>query len=130
MEEPTPQLAPLDPAAPYALRMTLIRRYWHLVLKFSHPYVSDSGRHEASWVGGNAVAETEAELLTKVLEAMGDCADEKHLWVTESEKRDPANRDNVLCTQRLECVFCDERERVITVYRPHPILAEEDTADP
>jgi hypothetical protein len=126
MEERTPQLAPLDPSEPYALRMTLIRRYWHLVLKFSNPYVSDSGRHEASWIGGNVVADTEDELLAKVLEAMGDCGDEKHLWVTESEKRDPVNRDNVLRTDRLECVFCDERERVITIYHPHPTLAEED----
>src|SRR5450756_605448 len=106
MEESPPPLAPLDPSQPYALRMTLMRRYWHLVLKFSHPYISESGKHEASWIGGDAVADTGAELLAKVLEAMGDCGDEGHSWVPESEKRDPANRDNVLITQRLKCPYC------------------------
>ena len=116
MEEPPPPLAPIDPNAPYALRMTLIRRYWHLVLKFSPPYLSDSGRHEAAWIGGNAAADTEPELLAKVLEAMGDCGSAGHLWESRSEKRDPINNDNVLITQCLTCAFCDERERVITIY--------------
>ena len=124
MEETSPPLAPLDPSQPYALRMTLIRRYWHLTLKFSNPFISESGKHEALWIGGDAVADTEAELLAKVLDAMGDCGDEGHLWVSQSEKRDG---DNVLLTQRLKCAFCDERERVITVYHPHPTVAEEST---
>jgi|SRR5450756_110376 len=121
MEETPPSLAPLDPSQPYALRMTLIRRYWHLVLKFTPPYISDSGRHEASWIGGDAIADTEAELLAKVLDEMGDCGDEGHVWVSCGEKRDG---DNVLLTQRLECIFCDGRERVVTVYHPHPTVAE------
>jgi hypothetical protein len=121
MEESPSPLAPLDPSQPYALRMTLIRRYWHLVLKFSSPFMSDSGRYEASWIGGDAVADTEAELLAKVLEAMGDCGGEGHLWISVSEKRDG---DNVLFIRRLECVFCDGREEVITVYHPHPTVDE------
>lgn len=123
MEEPPPPLAPLDPSQPYALRMTLIRRYWHLVLKLTPPLISDSGRYEASWIGGDAVADTEAELLAKVLEAMGDCGSEGHLWVSVSEIRDG---DNVLFTRRLKCDFCDEREEVITVYHPNPTVAEEE----
>ena len=70
MEEAPPPLAPLDPSQPYALRMALIRRYSNLVLKFTHPYVSDSGRYEASWIGGDAAADTEAELLAKVFDAL------------------------------------------------------------
>lgn len=127
MEEQAPPLAPMGPSQPDALRMTIIRRYWHLVLKFTPPYLSDSGNYEASWIGGSAVADTEAELLAKVLAVMGDCGGEGHLWVSESETRDPVNRDNVLLTQRLKCSFCDERERVITVYHPHPTIAEEES---
>ena len=118
MEERPPRLAPIDPSAPYALRMMLIRRYWYLTLKFSNPYVSESGRHEASWNGGKAVADTETELMTKVLEALEDCGAEEHSWVTIGEKRDPVNSENLLMTQRMKCAFCDERERVIRVYRP------------
>jgi hypothetical protein len=70
VEEEPLQLAPIAPDAPYALRMMLIRRYWHLALKFWHPYISDSGRHEASWIGGDAIADTEEELIGKVLCAM------------------------------------------------------------
>jgi hypothetical protein len=98
--------------------MMLIRRYYYLTLKFSHPFISESGRHEASWNGGHVVADTEPELMVKVLEALGDCGDEGHLWVTVSEKRDPVNSENMLLTQRLKCAFCDERERVLSVYRP------------
>jgi hypothetical protein len=127
MQESPPPLAPRDPSGPYALRMTLIRRYSHLNLKFSTPIVSESGKHEASWIGGNAAADTEAALLEKVLEAMGDCGSDGHLWESRSEKRDPLNNDNVLLTQTLTCVFCDERERVIPVYHPHPTVAEEST---
>jgi hypothetical protein len=125
MEEKPPPLAPLDPSAPYALRMMLIRRYWYLTLKFSNPYISDSGRHEASWNGGDAVADTEAELMAKVLEAMEDCGAEGHLWVTESERRDPVNSENLLLKQRLKCAFCDERERMISLYHPNPTPAED-----
>jgi hypothetical protein len=46
------------------------------------------------------------------------------LWQTVGEKRDPINSDNVLLTQRLKCAYCDERERVITVYHPNPTVAE------
>ena len=99
MEERPPPLAPIDPSAPYALRMMLIRRYWYLTLKFSNPFISESGRHEASWNGGEAVADTEAELMVKVLELLEDCGDEGHLWVTASEKRDPVNSENLLMTQ-------------------------------
>lgn len=118
MGENPPPLAPIDPSAPYALRMMLIRRYYYLTLKFSHPYVSESGRHEASWNGGDAIADTEPELMAKVPEALADCGDEGHLWVTVSEIRDPVNSENMRLTQRLKCVFCDEREQVISVYRP------------
>ena len=107
--------------------MTLIRRYSHLNLKFSNPIVSESGKHEASWIGGNAADDTEARLLERVLEAMGDCGSDGHLWESRSETRDPANNDNVLLTQSLTCVFCDPRERVITIYHPHPTVAEEST---
>jgi hypothetical protein len=124
MEERPPPLAPIDPDAPYALRMMLIRRYWYLTLKFSNPYISESVRHEASWNGGSVEADTEAGLMAKVLEALEDCGGEGHAWVTESEKRDPASRDNLLLTQRLKCIFCDERERVISIYHPMPTTAE------
>jgi hypothetical protein len=124
MQESPPPLAPPDPSEPYALRMTLIRRYSHLNLKFSTPIVSESGKHEASWIGGNTAADTEAALLEKVLEAMGDCGSDGHLWESRSETRDPLNNDNILLTQSLTCVFCDPRERVITVYHPYPTVAE------
>ncbi len=128
MEEKPPPLAPIDPSSPYALRMMLIRRYWYLTLKFSNPFISESGRHEASWNGGNAAADTEAELMAKVLEALEDCGDEGHLWITESEKRDPIDNKNLLLTQRLKCVYCNERERVISVYHPNPSTAEDHSA--
>lgn len=127
MEESSPPLGLLKSTEPYALRMTLIRRYWHLALKFSNPLVSELGQYEASWVGGNAAAGTEAALLEKVLEAMGDCGSDGHLWESRSETRDPADNDNVLLTQTLTCVFCDPRQRVITIYHPHPTVAEEST---
>jgi hypothetical protein len=82
MEEPPPQLAPIDPGQPYTLRMTLVRRYWHLCLKISHPFISESGRYEASWIGGDAVADIEDELLAKVLHAMGDSG-EQHAEMQE-----------------------------------------------
>jgi hypothetical protein len=124
MDEST-QLPQLDPSSPNALRMRLLLNYRHLVLKFSPPYISESGRHEATWIGADAVADTEDALLAKVLEAMGDCGDEKHEWVQTSEKRDPCDENNVLLTQRLQCPYCDDRERVITIFHPHPTIAEE-----
>jgi hypothetical protein len=109
--------------------MTLIRRYSHLNLKLSNPFISDSGKHEASWIGGDAVADTEAGLLDKVLKAMGDCGSGGHLWESRSEKRDPVNNDNILLTQSLACAFCDERERVIPIYHPFPTVAEQGTPE-
>jgi hypothetical protein len=129
MKETSPPLAPIEPSEPYALRRMIILRYSHLNLKFSIPLISKSGKHEASWIGGDTAADTETGLLAKVLEAMGDCGNEGHLWVSQSEKRDPEDTENVLLTQCLECVFCDERERVITVYHPHPTVAEESTPE-
>jgi hypothetical protein len=73
MQEKPPPLAPIDPSAPYALRMMLIRRYWYLTLGFSHPFISDSRHWEASWNGGQVEAITEAEMLAKALEALEDC---------------------------------------------------------
>jgi hypothetical protein len=116
--------APADLNAPYVLRMMLIRRYRYLTLKFSNPIISESGRWEASWNGGNAAADTEPALLAKVLEELQDCGDEGHLWETTAEKRDPANSENVILTQRLACAFCDDKERVITLYHPNPTVGE------
>lgn len=108
----------------YAARSTLAARYGHLVLKFTHAYLSDSGQHEASWIGGAARADTEHELLALVRAAMGDCGGDGHLWVTEDIKRDPADSDNALIIQRLKCPDCPQQERVITLYHPQPTLAE------
>lgn len=124
MEEKPPRLASIDPTQPYALRMMLIRRYWYLTLKFSNPFISESGRHEASWNGGGVAADTESELMAKVLEGLEDCGDEEHSWITESENRDSADAENLLLTQRLKCNFCDERVRVIRIYHPNPTVAE------
>ena len=46
--------------------MSLVRRYGHLVLKFTPHYLSSSGRYEASWIGGHAEGGTEPELLAVV----------------------------------------------------------------
>lgn len=127
MEEIPPPLAPIDPSAPYAMRMMLIRRYWYLTLKFSHPFISDSGHWEASWNGGHVEAITEAELMVKALEALEDCGDEGHLWQTVGERRVAVNSHYVLLTQRLKCAFCDERERLISIYHPNPTVAEAGT---
>jgi hypothetical protein len=65
------QLAPIDPALPFAARVELIRQHWDRVLKFSHPFFSESGRWEASWMpDGNAAADTEAELVEMVRNAI------------------------------------------------------------
>jgi hypothetical protein len=100
------------------MRIMLWARYQHLRLKFTMP--PESEKFEASWNGGNAVADSEDELLDKVLETLQDCGAQIHNWVTTDEKPDPNNADNILRTQRLECIYCDSRERVITVSRPLP----------
>ena len=42
------------------------------VLNITHPYVSDSGRWEASWTGGgSAVADIQDELLADVTARLG-----------------------------------------------------------
>jgi hypothetical protein len=70
MEE-TQQFAPIDPALPFAARMELVRQHWERVLKFSHPFFSDSGQWEASWMPGcHATAGTEAELVEMVRKAI------------------------------------------------------------
>jgi hypothetical protein len=44
--------------------------------------------------------------------------------VTGDITRDPVGSDNVLISQRLECVGCPAQERVITLYHPKPTPAE------
>jgi hypothetical protein len=44
--------------------------------------------------------------------------------VTEDINRDPADSDNVLISQRLECTDCPAQERVTTLYHPLPTPAE------
>jgi hypothetical protein len=108
----------------HAACSVLTARYWHLALKFTPASLSVSGLHEASWAGGAASAGTEHELLALVRAAMGDCGGEGHLWVTEDINRDPADGDNVLISQRLECTDCAAQERVITLCHPQPTPAE------
>jgi hypothetical protein len=107
-----------------AARAALTARYGHLALEFTPASLSASGQHEASWAGGAVSAGTEHELLALVRAAMGDCGGEGHLWVTEGLSRDPADSDNVLISQRLECADCPEQERVITLCHPQPTPAE------
>ena len=53
-------------------RIALVAAHAARVLKISHPYVSDSGRWEATWTGGGcAVADTEDELLAAVAGRLG-----------------------------------------------------------
>jgi hypothetical protein len=104
-----------DPSTPAGLRILLVARYQHLVLKFTSPPVS--GRFEASWIGGSAAADSEEELLGQLLETLEDCGSAKHDWITRSEVPDPGNQDSTLRTQRLQCPYCDARDRVITVTR-------------
>jgi hypothetical protein len=55
-----------------ACRIALVAAHAARVLKITHPYVSDSGRWEASWTdGGSAVADTEDELLADVTARLG-----------------------------------------------------------
>lgn len=108
--------------------MMLIRRYSYLTLKFSNPIISESGRWEASWNGGGTTGDTENALLAKVLEELEDCGSDGHLWETTGEKRDPANSENVILTQRLACAYCDEKDRVMTLYHPNPTVVESSQA--
>ena len=58
--------------SPAARRIALVAAHAARVLKITHPYVSDSGRWEASWTGGgSAVADTEDELLADVAARLG-----------------------------------------------------------
>lgn len=118
-----PEVMFADPGTPAGLRIMLQARYQHLVLKFTPPSVSDSGRYEASWIGGKAEAGTEEDLLRIVCDEVQDCGISRHDWKLVSETRDPNNEDNILRTQRLECAHCDTRERVITVFSPRELLA-------
>jgi hypothetical protein len=111
-------------SAYHAARVTLTARYGHLALTFIPASLSASGLHEASWAGGAFSAGTEDELLALVRAAMGDCGGEGHLWVTGDVTRDPADGDNVVISQRLECVDCPAQERVITLHHPQPTPAE------
>lgn len=53
-------------------RIALVAAHAARVLKITHPYVSDSGRWEATWTGGgSAVADTEDELLAAVAARLG-----------------------------------------------------------
>jgi hypothetical protein len=56
-----------------ASRIALVTAHAGRVLKITHPYVSDSGRWEATWTGGGAaVADTEHELLADIAARLGD----------------------------------------------------------
>ena len=121
MSDWQPDVMFADPGTPAGMRVMLQARYQHLVLKFTVPIVSDSGLYEASWIGGSAESETEEELLRIVCEELQDCGTARHDWKTVSEVRDPSNEDNILRTQRLECAYCDTRDRVITVSSPRDL---------
>jgi hypothetical protein len=66
------QLPALNPSSSAASRIALVAAHAGRVLKITHPYVSDSGRWEASWTGGgSAMADTEDELLADVAARLG-----------------------------------------------------------
>ncbi len=66
------QLLALDRPASARTRIALVAAHAARVLKITHPYVSDSGRWEATWTGGgSAVADTEDELLADVAARLG-----------------------------------------------------------
>ncbi len=66
------QLLALDRTSAAASRIALVATHAARVLKITHPYVSDSGRWEATWTGGGAaVADTEDELLADVAARLG-----------------------------------------------------------
>jgi hypothetical protein len=74
--EPSPrglrQLLELDRSTCAGSRIALVAAHAARVLKITHPYVSDSGRWEATWTGGgSAVADTEDELLADVAARLG-----------------------------------------------------------
>jgi hypothetical protein len=123
---------PPAPARPPALTRRMTRDYAHLVLKFSPPPVSQSGRHEATWADGDGVtageatADTEPELIAKVLDALGDCGDDKHTWVEVDRARHPLDPGRSLLTQRLNCPYCDPRARVLTDPPYRPTLVEKE----
>ena len=75
MEPSSPDTRPLlalDRPSPAASRIALVVAHAARVLKITHPYVSDSGRWEATWTGGGlAVADTEDELLAAVAARLG-----------------------------------------------------------
>jgi hypothetical protein len=128
MTDEHPGLEPIDPAEPYAARMTLIRRYRHLVLKFTPPCVSDTGRHEASWIGGSADAATAPELLAAVRAAMGDCGGEGHLWITTGRRSDEDSGAEFI-TQTLTCADCPPGQtRDIPADHPYASIADAATA--
>ena len=53
-------------------RIALVTAHADRVLKITHPYVSDSGRWEATWTeGGSAIADTEHELLQDIAALLG-----------------------------------------------------------
>ena len=62
----------LDCPSAAASRIALVAAHAARVLKITHPYVSDSGRWEATWTGGgSASADTEDELLADVAARLG-----------------------------------------------------------
>ena len=62
----------LDRPSSAASRIALVAAHAARVLKITHPYVSDSGRWEATWPGGgSASADTEDELLADVAARLG-----------------------------------------------------------
>jgi hypothetical protein len=74
--EPSSPSVPRSPMlsrpSPAAHRIALVAAHAARVLKITHPYVSDSGRWEATWTGGGlAVADTEDELLADVAARLG-----------------------------------------------------------
>ena len=73
--EPSPPAAQLPAAGRPARsvgRIALVTAHASRVLKITHPYVSDSGRWEATWTGGgSAMADTEDELLAAVAARLG-----------------------------------------------------------
>jgi len=74
--EPSSSVArrPPVPSGPdcTASRIALVTAHAGRVLKITHPYVSDSGRWEATWTGGgSAVADTEVELLADIAARLG-----------------------------------------------------------
>jgi hypothetical protein len=74
--EPSSSVArrPPVPSGPdcAASRIALVTAHADRVLKITHPYVSDSGRWEATWTGGgSAIADTENELLEDIAARLG-----------------------------------------------------------